>query len=168
MATLQQVRRGLQDAWDNVVEGWQGLYHRASNAITQFTPGKKDRGDETGSGRDVSLRNAGWGVLAAEVFDDNDKVVVRLETPGLEKTDFEVEVRDNYLVVRGEKRVERESSAGHYHITECAYGCFERAIPLPEEVDSSRAEAKYRNGVLRIELPRTSSVRKRAIRVDVN
>lgn len=167
MSTLHQLREGLNEAWDTLVDGWQRLYHRASGAITRFTPGKKAREDEQAAGQGIAVRSSGWGVLAAEVFDDDDQTVVRLEAPGMDKSEFDLEVIDNYLVVRGEKQIERERTEGHYHVTECAYGRFERAIPLPDEVDSSKARASYRNGVLRIELPKVASRRRRTITVDV-
>ena len=65
-----------------------------------------------------------------------------------------------------EKQVERERSEGHFYVTECAYGCFERAIPLPEEVQADKAHASYKNGVLRVEFPRTEPVRRRKISVN--
>lgn len=167
MSTLHQLREGLHEAWDTLVDGWQRLYRRASGAITRFTPGNKAREDEKGAGKEIAVRSAGWGVLAAEVFDDADQIVVRLEVPGLETSDLDLEVLDNYLVVRGEKQIERQRSEGRYHITECAYGRFERAIPLPDEVDSAEARASYRNGVLRIELPKAVSRRRRTINVEV-
>jgi HSP20 family protein len=112
-------------------------------------------------------RSSGWGLLAAEVFDDDDRVVVRLEVPGLDTDDFDLQVIDDYLVVRGEKRVVRERTQGRYHVSECAYGRFERAIPLPEEVDSGAASAGYKDGVLRVELPKSTPRRRRTIQIDV-
>ena len=168
MSTMHQLREGLNEAWDTLLDGWQRLYRRAAGAITRFTPGdQRAQRDAAGERRDVALRSAGWGVLAAEVFDDDDNVVIRLEVPGMDKDNFDLQVRDNYLVVRGEKQVERERSSGSYHVTECAYGSFERAIPLPGEVEEGKATASYRNGVLRVELPKAESRRRRTIRVDV-
>ena len=85
----------------------------------------------------------------------------------MHKQDFDIQVLDQYLVVRGEKQVERERSEGRYHVTECAYGSFERAIPLPEEVESAKAKASYKKGVLRVELPKSAASRRRTIHVDV-
>lgn len=168
MSTIHQLREGLNDAWGSLVDGWQRLYRRAASAITRFSPGEKGAGrNHPASGQDIAVRSAGWGVLAAEVFDDDDMVVVRLEAPGMEKSDFDLQVLDNYLVVRGEKQVEREHTQGHYHVTECAYGSFERAIPLPEEVEGGKANATYSHGVLRVELPKAESRRRRKIRVNV-
>ena len=167
MSTLHQLREGLNEAWDTLVDGWQGLYRRASGAITRFTPGKKTREDEKGAGQEIAVRSAGWGVLAAEVFDDDDQIVVRLEAPGMEKEDFDLQVLDNYLVIRGEKHYEKERTEGQYRVTECAYGHFERAIPLPEEVESDKANATYEKGVLRIELPKSARGRRRKVTVEI-
>jgi len=92
---------------------------------------------------------------------------VRLEAPGLEREDFDIEVFEDTLIIRGEKRLTRERNEGRYHVLECAYGRFERAIPLPAEVEADRASARYRNGVLRIELPKTASQRRHHIEVNV-
>ena len=65
------------------------------------------------------------------------------------------------------KKIERERNEGHYHVTECAYGHFERAIPLPEGVsdDTSKALATYKNGVLRIELPKLALKPRNTIKI---
>ena len=75
---------------------------------------------------------------------------------------------ENYLVVSGQKKVEREKTEGRYHVLERAYGHFERAIPLPEEVVDDEATAKYRRGVLEVVLPKSSASRRRKIEVKVN
>ena len=166
MSTLQQIRQGVNQAWDMVLEGWRHLYHRASNAITRFTFHRSQSGGG-GDFEEMQLRSSGWGVLAAEVFDDRDRVVVRLEAPGMEPGEFHLQVIDGMLVVRGEKRIQRERSEGRYYISECAYGSFERAIALPDAVDSDRADAKYSHGILRVELPKSRPSTRRRIEVQV-
>jgi len=165
MSTLQQVKEGLNEAWESLADGWQRLYRRASGAITRFTPGHGRNGNDARGSSDLTVRSAGWGVLTAEVFDDNERIVVRLEAPGLDGEDFDIHVHDDYLVVSGEKHIERESNHGRYHVTECAYGRFERAVPLPAEVQSDAATASYKNGVLRVELPKSPTHRRRRINV---
>jgi HSP20 family protein len=157
----------LSDAWANVIDGWRKLYRRASRALTRFGPGG-GRELSRAEAQQLAVRSAGWGVLACEVFDDDDRVIVRLEAPGMEKGDFELEVLDDRLLVRGEKQMERERTQGGYYITECAYGSFERAIPLPDEVDTDKASASYRQGVLRVELPKTAPRRRRSVAVEVD
>jgi HSP20 family protein len=180
MSTLQQIRHDITRAWDHVRDGWERLYDQAAGAVTRFThKGARPTREHGGRGLDLrgglrvpawgsTLPSGGWGVLAAEVSDDEDKIVVRLEAPGMAKDDFELQVTDGYLVVRGEKRVEREECKGRYHVTECAYGHFERAIPLPDEVESDKAKASYKKGVLRVEMPKDKARRRQPIKVTVH
>ncbi len=163
-STLQQINNGVSQVWDTLVEGWQQLYRRAANAITRFSSGEAGEEEQ----QELALRSAGWGMLPAEVFDDDDKVVVRIEAPGMDGADFDIQVVENYLVVSGQKKVEREKTEGRYHVLERAYGHFERAIPLPEEVVDDEATAKYRRGVLEVVLPKSSASRRRKIEVKVN
>ncbi len=167
MATFQQVREGITHAWDAITEGWQHLYQRAANAITRFSPHQNRGGVISRESQEIAARSSGWGVLAAEVFDDDKQVVIRLEAPGMDREDFDLEVMDDVLIVRGEKRITREHEEGHYHVLECAYGSFERAIPLPAEIEPDKARARYRKGVLRIELPKITTQQRHNIKVTV-
>jgi HSP20 family protein len=167
MSSLQQLQEGLSEAWDALLHGWQLLYQRAASAITRFTPHGAKGELLPRDAQEFALRSSGWGVLAAEVFDDDDRVVVRLEAPGMQRDEFSLQVVNDRLVIRGEKRMQREQSNGRYQISECAYGRFERVIALPDKVDPRKAQAKYKRGVLRVELPKAGS-RRRRIRVAVN
>ncbi len=164
MSTLQQLRHGLGTAWDSLADGWRQLRERAGQALTRFSPVRR-RGELETADEQVLERAARWGLMAAEVKETDDEVIVRLEAPGLEPGDFDISVIDDILVVRGEKHLERQEQRGRYHVMECAYGAFERAIELPASVDDSRAKARYRRGVLRITLPKARSSRTR--RIDV-
>jgi HSP20 family protein len=159
MSALQNLRTSLSEAWESLAEGWQHFYHRASRALTRFKPSSEQT--------DEHLPLSGWGLLASDVYEDEDRIIVRLEAPGLENGDFNINVIGDTLVVRGDKRFEREYGSGSYQVMECAYGSFERAIPLRTEVDVSKAKATYRNGVLRVELPKTVASRRRTVEVEV-
>ena len=149
MSTLEEIRSGLERAWDNVADGWRDLTERAGQALTRFTPKHPTQALE--SAEDQTARaGARWGLLAAEVRDVGDALEVRLEAPGMEAGDFALEVQGSSLVVRGEKRVEREEKRGHYHLMERAYGTFQRAIRLPVDVDDAKAVARYDKGVLEV------------------
>jgi len=165
---LEEVSEELSHAWEALVEGWRRLYWRAAGALTQFH--RSSRGGELQSAdeREIAMRSIGWGVLAAELRDDGDKIVVRLEAPGMAREDFDLQVVGEHLVIRGEKHVERERSSGRYHICECAYGSFERAIALPDAVVEDRAKAKYKSGVLRVELPKAHPGRSKAVRLTLD
>lgn len=161
MSTLQQLREDVSHGWDAMLDGWQKLYRRATGAITRFRPGRKSAKNELA----IAQQSIGWGVLAAEVFDDDKRVIVRLEAPGMEKDDFDLRVEDNYLVIRGEKQLQRETAEGDYHITECAYGSFERAVPLPDAVEADKASASYKRGVLQVKLPKARAKQRRKISI---
>jgi HSP20 family protein len=164
MSSLQQLRRGLHRTWDHLAEGWQHLRERAGHALTRFSPTRQSGAVETVADQ-AMLAGARWGLLAADVEEKADSVVVRLEAPGMEADDFDISVEDNYLVVRGEKRARREQSQGRYHILECAYGSFERALQLPARVEESAARAKYQRGVLTITLPKHAHAQRRRIHI---
>lgn len=154
MAKPETVGEELRHAWYALVSGWRKLYQRAAGALTQFSRHPRKGELQSAEEQELALRSSGWGLLATEVFDADDKIVVRLEAPGMGRDDFDLQVVDDYLVIRGRKQIERERSHGRYHICECAYGSFERAVPLPSSVAVDRAKAKYKRGVLRVELPK--------------
>ncbi len=167
MATWQQLRENVSRAWDTLVDGWNQLYERASGAMTRFVPGASKMNPTEQERRELARRSSGWGVLAAEVSDDAKRVVVRLEAPGLEPEEIDLQVIDNMLVVRGEKHLQREHDDGQFHVVECAYGSFERAIPLPVAVDSERSKASYKHGVLRVELPKVTEQKRQGIKISL-
>lgn len=148
----REIGRELNRAWENLSEGWRELLSRSGSALTHFT---KDREGEAGEGLPSMAAFPSWGLLAGEVVETEREIVVRLEVPGMEKADCEVTIEGNMLYVSGEKRLERESDEGRYHVMERAYGSFQRAVPLPDNVDGDRAEASYQNGVLTVRLPKT-------------
>lgn len=164
MSTLQQLRQGLGRFWDSLSEGWLQLQQRAGHALTRFQPGAR-RGELQTREEQIEQQASRWGLLAAELQEDDDSISVRLEAPGLDKEHLDISVIDNHLVIRGEKRVQREQTQGRYHIMECAYGRFERALPLPAEVDDSGARARYRDGILTVTLPKAPHARQRRIEV---
>lgn len=160
MSPLEQLHKGASWAWDYLTEGWNRLRERAGQALTQFTP-ITPRGQIETVEDQVMEHAPRWGLLAAEIKEDNKSVTVQLEAPGMEANDFDIEVIDNRLVIRGEKRVEREQDKGYFYVMERAYGHFERVLPLPAEVDESKAQAKYQRGVLWVSLPKSQDIRQR-------
>lgn len=114
----------------------------------------------------VSMADA-WSTFTprVDVEETEDEVRVTADLPGLEEKDFEVQLADQSLVVKGEKREEREDRARGWH--ERAYGAFERSIPLPCEVDADRVSAEFKNGVLRVRLPKAATARGRVKRIPI-
>ena len=160
MLKLRQLNDGLQRTWESVSEGWNHLISRAGNSLTHF---RSDSNKEDQS--NIPIGSPRWGLLNADVFDDEDKVVVKLEAPGLSAKDFDINVVENTLIVSGEKHFEREESKGEYRLMERAYGRFSRSIPLGYEVDVDTAKAAYDSGVLKVELEKKPDQRRRHIKV---
>lgn len=106
-----------------------------------------------------------WPAPAIEVDETAEAVAVTAELPGMSKDDFQLEVMGDTLVIRGEKKREREERHEGYWYSECAYGAFSRWIPLPAEVVAEKAEAKFRNGRLYVRLPKRTPAKKIPVQV---
>ena len=156
MSTLNRISDTVRESLEVLAEGWHDVWNKARHAITRFTPARDE--DAIGNNR--------WGLLSAELHEGSDKVTVNIEAPGLSKEDFEIFVINQALVVRGTKSSSREHTEGHYHITERAYGKFERVLALPVEVDEEQTSASYRNGVLRVEMPKSRAASPRVISIN--
>jgi HSP20 family protein len=89
------------------------------------------------------------------------------EIPGVEAKDIDVSVEDGTLTIRGEKKYEREENEKGRYRMERSYGSFERSIPLPTEVDESKAKAEFKNGVLRLTLPKRAGAESRRKKIPV-
>ncbi|MCL7744182.1 Hsp20/alpha crystallin family protein [Guyparkeria hydrothermalis] len=163
MAAIERIRDRFEQIGTSIAEGWRRLTDAAGHAVTRFTPSHRASDEEA---RDLDRRNVGWGLLPVEVFDQNAHIEVRLEAPGLEREDFEVEVHGDELRLAGEKRVQSRHQEGEYHVAECAYGRFARLIPLPTPVEADSAKASYRNGVLTVTLKKAGGARRRRIEID--
>jgi HSP20 family protein len=164
MSTLSQLRDGLHRVWDSLAEGWEHLRNRAADALTRFNPPRNTGAVETAEDQ-AMWQGSRWGLLAADVEENDDDITVHLEVPGMQREDFDIEVEEDYLVVRGEKRAEREHKHGDYFMMECAYGQFERAILLPARVQGDSAKATYKRGVLTVTLQKDKLSRRRRIEV---
>lgn len=102
-----------------------------------------------------------------DVTDDKDNLRVALEVPGIDSKDLEVEVRDGILTVSGEKKQEETSKDDGCYRTERSYGYFQRSVPLPSEVDSAKAEAKFDKGILTIRMPKTERGKQQSTKVAI-
>jgi len=112
-----------------------------------------------------SLVSSGGPMIDQEETDN--EVIVQAELPDLEKDDFTIEVTGNRLVLRGEKRHETKEQRHGYSYAERSYGAFARVIALPCEVEAGKATATYKNGLLRITLPKTAQAKANRITVQV-
>ncbi|NPB04802.1 MAG: Hsp20/alpha crystallin family protein [Aquificae bacterium] len=105
-------------------------------------------------------------VMPVEVYETPKELVVKVELPGVKKEDVDVTVRDNYLIIKAEKKEETEEEKEHVHLVERVYGKFERVIPLPADIDTESAKASFKNGVLEIRFPKKSATQEKKIAIE--
>ncbi len=120
---------------------------------------------------DVSLARMPKEVLPSEwvpsmdVSEEKDKYVIKADLPGIEQDDIEIEVQDNVLTVKGQRKEEKEEKDKNYLRRECFYGSFERSLTLPTDVDADKAQADYKNGILLISLPKKEQKKAKQIKL---
>ena len=168
---VEGIKQGFNSLWESVADGWQRIRQSAAGALTRFKP--SEYADVPAKGEvddDFYLLSHSWSMLGGDVFEDERRLVVRLEVPGMDKDAFDIEVLEDALVVSGEKRFERENTEGRYRILQCAYGSFRRVVPLPVPVLFDHSKASYRDGVLKIELVKAKPVKPKVqtIKIKVN
>lgn len=97
----------------------------------------------------------------------DDRYEVSIEIPGVEASGLKVEVRDRCLHVSGEKKQESRFEEGNYYKLECCYGKFKRVLNLPYDVDEDKIEASYKNGILKIVMPKKEEYKGKAKIIEV-
>jgi HSP20 family protein len=124
--------------------------------------------DQFGIGPLPSLASsrANWGRPNVEVSETDKEIRVNAELPGLEEKDVEVTLDDDVLTLRGEKRAENEDKDRQF--TERFYGHFERHIPLGTEIEEDKVEARFKNGVLTVTMPKTERAQSKTKRIAIN
>ncbi len=98
-----------------------------------------------------------------DVSDTKDAVVVKAEVPGIEPKDIQVELQEQVLTIRGEKKEEKEEKGETYYRRERAYGAFARSVRIPAAVDRNKVNATFKNGVLTVTLPKAPEAKGTAI-----
>ncbi len=166
---LESLRENVDTLWDNLADGWRHLRTATASALTRFRPGQQTNLPASADIDDDLFRPArSWAMLGGDVFEDDSRLVVRLELPGLSKEEIDIEVLADRLVVSGEKRFDHERTQGRWRVMQCAYGSFRRVVPLQAAVKADEASASYKNGVLRVELPKSQPGKPLGVTVKVN
>lgn len=121
---------------------------------------------ERRTGRDAELWEGKWSP-AVDVYDSKDTIVVKADLPGMNKDEIDVSVQDDTLIIKGEKKEEKEVKEKGYIRTERFSGSFSRVIALPSGVNTAKVAATYKNGVLELTLPKKEGAKPKQIKVDV-
>ncbi len=118
------------------------------------------------TGRDESLTTSSF-APAVDVYEDDHKVTLKIEVPGIDEKDIDVQVENNTLTVHGERKIEKDEKEENYRRVERQYGSFTRTFALPPTVDSEHVSANYDKGVLSITLPKKAEAKPKQIKVNV-
>jgi HSP20 family protein len=111
-----------------------------------------------------SWKQSAW-TPAVDIREGDQAFILTAELPGFSKDDVQVELKDNRLTLKGERKRETDVQETQYRRRERAYGTFERSIRLPGEVDADKAEATFKDGVLKLTLPKAEEAKPKAIRI---
>lgn len=154
-ANVKQSLEHFRDRLSRTLERWMPYRHRRNGQVTVVD--------------DYNLPAGIWDRFgpALDVEEDDNEIRVTAELPGLDPDDFKVEIMDNRLYLRGEKKTSRTDKRRGYRYSESRYGYFSRVVPLPAEVDSDKATASFKHGLLRMKLPKTEAAKARRVRVKV-
>jgi HSP20 family protein len=112
---------------------------------------------------------AGWGVRTwappVDIYETDDAVILKAELPGVSKDDVSIEIHQNTLILRGERKHEAEVKEDRYHRVERAYGTFQRSFVLPTVVDQEHVQATYHDRVLELRLPKSEAAKPKRIAI---
>jgi HSP20 family protein len=137
---FERMRREMDRLWDSFFEG--GLRKRTEGA--------------------------GEWLPSLDVAETKNEIVVKAEVAGMDPKDIDISLSDGVLTIKGEKKQEKEEKEADYHLTERSYGSFTRLVQLPKEVQSDKISASYKNGILKITLPKSEEAKKKEIKIKVD
>ena len=106
-------------------------------------------------------------VPPVDIYEDEHSVTLKVEVPGLDPKDVDVQVENNTLTIKGERKFEKEEKEENFHRIERRYGSFIRSFTLPSTVDTDNVKADYENGVLKIQLAKRAEGKPKQIKVNV-
>ncbi|GIX40353.1 MAG: heat-shock protein Hsp20 [Leptospiraceae bacterium] len=139
---LVQMQRDMEKMFTDLRRGFDLQVEEASKFIQKFIP-------------------------SINVTEDEDKITIKVELPGVEPKDVNLTIENDTLVIEGEKKEEKQSEQEKVKILESAYGHFKRVIALPETIDANKIEATYKNGVLTIVLPKKEEAKKPKQKIEI-
>ncbi len=111
------------------------------------------------------LAPGGWSPVV-DIYETEAEIVLKAELPGVDRNRIQLEVKDNTLILKGERNFEKDVKEENYHRIERGYGSFERSFSLPTLVDREKIKAKYKDGVLEVSLPKIESDRAQQISIE--
>lgn len=160
---LLALREEVDHLFDNFFSGFAlGPFGEFRNHSMQTEPFRRFEDAFSGLGASLGKNN-----IKSDVRETDDTYFIEAELPGFEEGDIDVSVADNLLTISGERKTERKEDQDDYHLTERHYGAVKRKFPIPEVVDLGKAEAKFKNGVLSIALPKKALFKPKAKKIPI-
>jgi HSP20 family protein len=115
---------------------------------------------------DEALSSAIWSP-AVDIYETEDEVVVKAELPEVNQKDIDVQIENSTLTLRGERKFNKETKKENFHRIERAYGSFSRSFTLPSTIDQEKIRADYKDGILKISMPKREETKPKQIKVAV-
>ena len=131
--------------------------HEMNRMVNEFFGGGNGEAAGTGMGS--------W-TPAVDIHETEDGFVIKAELPGVSKDDVSIDVHQNTLTLRGQRKHEAEVKQDKYHRVERAYGSFQRSFVLPTVVDQDKVQATYKDGVLELHLPKSEAAKPKRIAIN--
>ena len=144
--------------WDPFRE-LEEVHNRLASVFDSGFPRTRDR--------EQSILSTAWAPLV-DISEDDKSYQINVELPDMKREDIKVNVENGILTISGERLREKEEENRKYHRVERAYGSFVRNFTLPQNVDSNKVNATYRDGVLHVSIEKSESARPKAIEVKVD
>ena len=123
------------------------------------------RGVSRTDGEDWALGGS-W-APAVDIYEHDGNIVLKAELPGIDPKDVDVRLENNTLTLCGERKIDNEVKQESYHRVERAYGAFTRGFTLPSVVDQEKIKADYKDGVLKVTLPKREELKPKQINIQV-
>ena len=121
---------------------------------------------QTETGKEA-MTVAEWSPLV-DITEDDKEYLIKADLPEVKKEDVKLTVQDDVMSISGERKYEKEEKGKKYHRIERAYGSFMRSFTLPEDADGSKISAEYKDGVLKVPLPKSEKAKPKSIEVKVS
>jgi HSP20 family protein len=141
------------------LEGVAVLQNRLNSIFNDFA-------NATGELQNESL-SAGNFIPPVDIYEDANSLVLKLEVPGIPQEDLQIDLENQTLTVKGERKFVNEEKEENFHRIERRYGSFVRSFTLPSTVETESAQASYENGVLAITLPKKEAAKPKQVKIQI-
>jgi HSP20 family protein len=139
---FSSLQREMNSVFDNFFRGFDVAPRGFAAAVGSFSP-------------------------SVDVKENDKEFIIKAELPGVEEKDIDVNVTNDSVTIKGEKKEEKEDKDKNYYYMERSYGSFCRVIPLETEIESGKAEARFKNGILDIKIPKSQSAKAKGTKVSI-